>query len=137
MEWDVVFEPGGPVVIRARGPFTVEDHRRLSADFLAREEWTPDLPVLFDNLDVDFTAVRTSDLQAAADTVRGGVPRMGKPRTAILTRAGADFGVMRQFNLMLHESVDLDVAFFTDEESARAWLRGGAAPRPDVSPGTV
>lgn len=124
LQWDVAFDPdGGPAVVTLIGKLAIEAHQRMVEDILGHPEWNAGLPILFDHRQVDFSGVHYEELLAMFATHAANEGRIGPARSAILTNPGADYGIMRQFELIAGDAVTADFQVFTDEAAARRWLR--------------
>jgi hypothetical protein len=75
----------------------------------------------------DFSAATStpalSELTEIVDLIKRNAASIGRTRLAVVTARPVTFGVVRQFEALLH-SDPLQVEIFTDRETALAWLRG-------------
>lgn len=123
MEWTVTFDGSrGAAVVRTRGKFNTVDHKRMVADIVTRDEWYPGHPVLFDHRQLSFEGTGYSEMLGARENHAKFEARIGNARSAILMKAGADYGLGRQFQSLAEGRVTAELQIFTDEASATDWL---------------
>lgn len=123
MEWTVTFDRSrGTAVVRTHGEFNVSDHLLMVADIVARDEWHPGHPILFDHRQLDLDNAGYSEMQSALENHRLYEERIGRARSAILMKSIADYGLGRQFQNLAEGYVSAELRIFTDESSATQWL---------------
>ncbi len=129
MEWDIVFDASrGAAIVTTHGVFDDADNARMVADIVSRPEWRPGHPVLFDHRDMSFGTAGYRQMLTASDTHRAHDDRIGYARSALLMKSLSDFGVGRQFQHIV-DGVRAELAVFTDEDAAWAWLLTGPGMR--------
>ena len=122
MEWTIERAHRGFLTVRTDGRFSVDDHRRMVEDILARGDWRPGTPVLFDNRRLDFGEVGIEAMHGAHENHRAHDAEVGGGRVAILMGSVADFGTGRQFELLSEGHVQAQLRVFQQEEDAIRWL---------------
>ena len=126
MQWTVSFgQMCGAAVVRTHGVFNVEDHARMVADIVSRGEWHPGQPILFDHRELDFDTAGYEEMRRARDNHVAHEERIGGARSAILMKSSSDFGLGRQFQMLIDGRASAELRIFSDESSATEWLCDG------------
>ena len=86
----------------------------------------------------DLTAAESTpdlaELREIVATISEHSPRIGAKKVALLTSKPITFGVARVFGALAElEETPLQVKVFNDRSTAWAWLRPGAAARPNAT----
>jgi hypothetical protein len=123
MDWTVSFtELDGAALVRTSGVFTAPEHLRMVEDIVGRQEWRPGHPILFDHRNLSFDDVRYEDMVSARDNHFAHESDIGNARSAMLMKSAADYGVGRQFQMLVEDQAAVVLQVFTDESVAREWL---------------
>jgi hypothetical protein len=121
MDWTVDDE-GRFVVVRTRGDFSPDDHRRMVEDVVSRPFWKPGRDTLFDHRGLALDGQAFPAMSKAADTHRQFDEQIGMGRAAIVMPSQDMFGVGRMFEEVTGDAISARLRIFRDEEQARAWL---------------
>jgi hypothetical protein len=124
MKWTVEREPEADFVrVVTSGDFSVDDHRRMIEDIVARPYWRPGTDVLFDHRRMDLSRVGYAAMEQASEShVRYG-ERIGDGRAAIVVRSAVDYGSARQFEMLTEHQAHARLRVFLDAGEAEDWIR--------------
>jgi hypothetical protein len=123
MNWTFEFvEEKNYICVESSGVFNVAALRRMVEDLRAQPFWRPELPVLFDNRKLDYSAGGAAAIREAGKFHIENDARLGRGKAALLMSSVADFGLGRQYELLTDEAVSADICVFLDERQALRWL---------------
>ncbi len=123
MDWTITQQGEPPLVaVRVSGFFTFEGCRSAVEEIVRIKD--PLTPLLFDDREVDFSGVDTDVLLAMNDLLAGNAAAFAYSKMAVLVGSEQGRTIADQWRRLANTSNRANVAVFTSEPEALAWLAG-------------
>lgn len=115
---------GRVVRVTTGGPFELRQQRKMFEELGAHPAFSPGLPVLFDNRQIDMRGSDMDVIRESVDIMHEFMAKLRIQRLAGLVDSGFNFGVGRQFEILTDVAGGHGFRLFKDEQLALRWLRG-------------
>ena len=123
MNWTVEYiKPQNFVKIKTEGIYTPSDQIKMIEDTVSQKFWKPDLNLLVDHRNAEFTGTDIAFIKEASKNFEKYKNRIGGGKIAILMKSLTDYARGRQFELLTGSKVKSKFNVFMDEEKAVNWL---------------
>ena len=121
MEWTIT-QQGTPalVTVRVSGRFTLEDCRSAVEEIVRIKD--PLVPLLFDDRQVDFRDIDTDAMLALNTILAENAGTFAYSKMAVLVGSESDREMAEPWGRLAKSSSRANVAVFTSEPEALAWL---------------
>lgn len=124
MDWTITQQGAPPLVVaRVSGFFTFEGCRSAVEEIVRIKD--PLTPLLFDDREVDFSGVDSDVLLAMNELLAANAGTFAYSKMAVLVASEQGLTIAEQWRRLANTSNRANVAVFTSEPEALAWL---AAP---------
>ena len=121
MDWTITQQGTQPLVtVRVSGLFTLEGCRSAVEEIVRIKD--PLCPLLFDDREVDFRDIDTDTLLAMNTILAENAGTFAYSKMAVLVGNDADREMAEQWRRLANSSNRANVAVFTSEPEALAWL---------------
>jgi hypothetical protein len=107
---------------KVNGSISVDEIKKMLATFYQSSEYDPDMDVLWDLRDADFSSVRSEDVASLTGMVEKFWGQGGKAKAALIVSGDLDFGLSRMYEMLLTGSSPEKVMVFRDYDEAKNWL---------------
>jgi hypothetical protein len=122
MTWEIEFG-GDPedVLATSHGTASVEGLHAVISEIVSSPSFRPGMWIVFDETDLDWSAMSTSDLRRRADFVEGYLEVAGDVRVVVVSPTPVGLGIHRQVEAYAG-GFEFDMTVVPTLEEARAWL---------------
>jgi len=122
MTWEIVYG-GDPedVLATSHGTASVEGLHALTSEIVSHPEFRPGLWIIFDERDLDWGEMSTSDLRRRVEFITSYLEVAGEVRVAVVSPGPVGFGIHRQMEAYAG-GFEFDMTVVPTLEEARAWL---------------
>ena len=106
------------------GLINVNELKEMLAAFYKSPEYDPDMNVLWDLWDADFSSVTSEEVKSLTRMVEKHWGQGRKSKAALIVSGDLDYGLSRMYEILLSGSSPNNVMVFRNYDEAEKWLIG-------------
>ena len=111
------------VKVKIGGHYNFNEFKRFYNDLLDHAQFKPGAKILFDASDLDFSKMKTSDINDLVKLDKELKEKRGKGKTTFVVSTEIGFGMIRMFELNRAESFESPFMVFRKFPDAEKWIK--------------
>jgi len=123
MEWKIELDERGDF-LRAKQweMFSLEEQAYFLSDIFSAPDWQPGFPLLIDYTNLLIGNIDSRQMERITEFFARMRSVIGAGRIALLSQSDVQFGLGRQFQMLVDTRTDAEIGVFRDEQAAVEWL---------------